>query len=99
MRSALRVIFLMGLMASGSAFAQFQPQPPELQNRVPPPPVFAPPPVINGPLGQAPPPGVYTPGRLNTFSDRVTGCMHDGAASGLRGRKLRAYANSCANAQ
>jgi hypothetical protein len=97
MQSAVRAIIVIGLMTSGPALAQFQPQPPELQNRVPPPPVFAPPPVINGPLGRAPPPGVYIPDRLNTFSDRVTSCRHEGAASGLRGRKLRAYATACAN--
>jgi hypothetical protein len=72
---------------------------PDLQNRIPaplPPPPQAP--VINGPLGQGPPPGVYLPGRSRSFSDRVTGCLHEGSANGLRGRKLDAYARACANA-
>jgi hypothetical protein len=99
MQKILWIAVVAGFLASGSAIAQFQPQPPELQNRVPPPPVFAAPPVVNGPLGRAPPPGVYTPDRLNTFSDRVTSCRHEGAATGLHGRKLRAYATRCANSQ
>ena len=37
-------------------------------------------------------------GRLNTHSDRVTSCLHEGAGYGLKGSKLNAYARSCANA-
>src|SRR5262245_44613880 len=81
------------------ALAQFQPPPPELQNRIPAPlPPPPQPPIINGPLGQSPPPGVYQPGWLNTFSDRVTSCLHEGAGYGLKGSKLNAYARACANA-
>jgi len=82
-----------------SALAQFQPPPPELQNRIPAPlPPPPQPPIINGPLNQAPPPGVYRPDRLNTHSDRVTSCLHEGAGYGLKGSKLSAYARACANA-
>src|SRR3954467_15877153 len=87
------------LLAATPAMAQVIPPPPELQNRIPQPlPPPPQPPIINGPLGQSPPPGVYQPPRLNTHSDRVTGCLHDGAASGLRGGRLQRYARSCANA-
>ena len=39
-----------------------------------------------------------SPPRLNTHSDRVTGCLHQGRADGLRGKRLQAYARDCANA-
>jgi hypothetical protein len=82
------------------ALAQVVPFPPELEGRIPaplPPPPQAP--VINGPLGQSPPPGVYVPPRLNTFADRVTHCMDQGTSYGLHGRKLHSYARRCASAQ
>ena len=86
-------------VVAGPAAAQFAPPPPELQNRIPAPlPPPPQPPIINGPLGQSPPPGVYQPGRLNTHSDRVTNCLQEGAGYGLRGSKLNAYARACANA-
>ena len=79
--------------------AQIIPNPPALENRIPAPlPPPPQPPIINGPLGQSPPPGVYIPPRLNTHSDRVTGCLHQGRSDGLRGKRLQAYARECANA-
>src|SRR5262245_58655399 len=70
-----------------------------LQGRIPAPlPPPPQPPIINGPLGQSPPPGVYVPPRLTTHSDRVTSCLQEGAGYGLKGSKLNAYARSCANA-
>jgi hypothetical protein len=81
------------------AAAQFVPPPADLQGRIPAPlPPPPQPPIINGPLGQSPPPGVHMPPRLNTHSDRVLGCLHDGRGAGLRGRRLQAYARECANA-
>jgi hypothetical protein len=81
------------------AAAQLQPTPPVLENRIPAPlPPPPQPPIINGPLGQAPPPGVYVPPRLNTLSDRVIGCQHQGRADGLRGKALQSYTRDCANA-
>jgi hypothetical protein len=71
---------------------------PDLQNRIPAPlPPPPQPPVINGPLSQSPPPGVYQPPRLDTHQDRVARCVHEGSEAGLRGRKLDAYARRCAN--
>jgi hypothetical protein len=93
------LVLLAYVLAAPPAVAQLAPPPPELQNRIPAPlPPPPQPPIINGPLGQSPPPGVYQPPRLNTFSDRTVQCLHEGSASGLRGRKLSAYARSCANA-
>jgi hypothetical protein len=84
---------------SASAAAQIVPNPPALENRIPAPlPPPPQPPIINGPLGQSPPPGVYVPPRLNTQSDRVVGCLHEGRSNGLRGKRLQAYARDCANA-
>jgi hypothetical protein len=99
----LRIIgFAIGLvcvLGASQAMAQIEPTPPALENRIPAPlPPPPQPPIINGPLTQGAPPGVYIPGRLNTFSDRVTGCLHQGRADGLRGRRLQSYAHDCANA-
>jgi len=81
------------------ALAQIVPHPPELENRIPAPlPPPPQPPIINGPLGQSPPPGVYEPGRLNTPSDRTVRCLHTGAGLGLKGAELDAYSRACANA-
>ena len=91
--------FVLAAVASSGARAQAPGLPdPALQNRIPAPlPPPAQPPIINGPLGQSPPPGVYTPRRLDTFSDRATSCLHEGSSYGLRGRKLDAYTRACAN--
>jgi len=91
--SALVVCKLVGQ----PALAQFTPPP--VLNPIPAPlPPPAPPPIINGPLQQAPPPGVYYPPALRTHSDRVVQCLHEGSSYGLRGRQLNTYTRSCANA-
>jgi hypothetical protein len=87
------------LIAAGPALAQVVPFPPELEGRIPAPlPPPPQPPIINGPLGQSPPPGVYYPPRLNTFADRMTHCIDQGTSYGLHGRRLNSYARRCANA-
>jgi hypothetical protein len=84
------------LVLGAPALAQIVPEPPSrIPAPLPPPPQ---PPIINGPLGQSPPPGVYVPPGLNTHGDRVVHCLHQGRADGLRGRRLQAYARECANA-
>ena len=103
MNGLVRCVYASILTAACIAPAEAQVPPglpdPALQNRIPAPlPPPPKPPIINGPLGQAPPPGVYIPPRLNTQSDRVTACVHAGSARGLRDRRLDAYARSCANA-
>jgi hypothetical protein len=98
----MRCLALSGLALAflvAPAAAQIVPTPPVLENRIPAPlPPPPQPPIINGPLGQSPPPGVYIPPRLNTQSDRVIGCQHQGRADGLRGRQLQSYIRECANA-
>ena len=97
MSSRLAIVGLALALMTGSAAAQIIPPPPALENRIPAPlPPPPQPPIINGPLGKAPPPGVYMPPRLNTYSDRVTGCLHQGRVDGLRGKQLQAYARDCA---
>jgi hypothetical protein len=86
-------------LVTGSAAAQIVPSPPALENRIPAPlPPPPQPPIINGPLGQSPPPGVYLPPRLNTYNDRAIGCQHQGRSDGLRGKRLQAYVRECTNA-
>ena len=85
------------LLAVVPAFAQGVPFPSVLQGRIPAPLSPTAPPVINGPLGKSPPPGVYVPPRLNTFADRKTQCVDQGTSYGLHGRKLNSYARRCAN--
>src|SRR5215475_12744169 len=82
------------------AWAQVIPMhPPELENRIPAPlPPPPEPPIINGPLRQGPPPGVYHAPRLNTHSDRTIRCQDQALGAGLRGGKLDAYVRRCANA-
>jgi hypothetical protein len=81
---------LLAGMASSLAPAQVPPglPDPNLQNRIPaplPPPPQAP--IINGPLSQGPPPGVYQPRRLVTPSDRATACAHEGSSQGCAGAR------------
>ena len=98
-RVLLVVVTAGALFGTLPAFAQVVPFPPELQGRIPAPlPPPPPPPIINGPLGQSPPPAVYVPPRLNTFADRMTNCIDQGTSYGLHGRKLNSYARRCANA-
>ena len=98
---SIRLAIAAGLalaFVAGPAAAQIVPPPPVLENRIPAPlPPPAQPPIINGPLQQGPPPGVYVPPRLRTQSDRVVGCQHQGRADGLRGKRLQAYVRDCAN--
>lgn len=100
-RIALIVTSCVLACAATAARAQLPPglPDPNLQNRIPAPlPPPPQPPVINGPLSQSPPQGVYTPPRLNTFSDRTRNCLHQGSGAGLRGADLDAYTRACANA-
>ena len=100
MKRVVMILFAAGMVVVAvRGSAQVVPFPPELQGRIPAPlPPPPPPPIINGPLGQSPPPGVYVPPRLNTFADRMTNCIDQGTSYGLQGRKLNSYARRCANA-
>src|SRR5258708_33167271 len=86
-------------LIAAPAAAQFIPTPPALENRIPAPlPPPPQPPIINGPYGQGPAPGVYRPPRLNTHSDRTIRCQDQALGAGLRGGKADAYVRRCANA-
>jgi hypothetical protein len=99
MKRPLAIVFGLVALAIAPAAAQITPTPPVLENRIPAPlPPPPQPPIINGPLGQSPPPGVYIPPRLNTYNDRVIACTHQGRADGLRGKALQSYTRDCANA-
>ena len=93
------LVVLVVAAAAAPAAAQTPGLPdPFLQNRIPAPlPPPPQPPIINGPLSQGPPPGVYQPRRIDSYSDRTTACLHAGSSHGLRGRKLDAYTRTCAN--
>ena len=67
---------------------------------VPPPPPI-PPPKIEVPAlpkidTMPPPPRAALPSR-GSFGDRITNCLHDGAAAGLNSGDRAAYSRACAN--
>jgi hypothetical protein len=93
------VILVFGCSCLGAgAIAQIAPPVPDMQQRIPAPlPPPPEPPIINGPLSKAPPPGVIIPGQITTHSDRVIRCNQQGASAGLQGRRLSSYTSRCAN--
>lgn len=100
MMRAFCLLFAADCLLATPAVAQFVPPPPELEYRIPAPlPPPPEPPIINGPYGQGPAPGVAKQRRLKTFSNRATRCLQQGADYGLRGGELDAYTRGCANAQ
>jgi hypothetical protein len=99
-----RLSILMGaamclLIAAGASTAQ-QVIPPGGSIFNPPPPMAPPPPVIQVPVVpqmDAPPSLPTVDLSRPTFSDRITQCLEDGAASGLGPSGRAAYSRSCAN--
>src|SRR3954452_4753653 len=66
----------------------------------PPMPAPPPPPKIEVPVVpqmDAPPPQSYAPARRPSFGERITKCLDDAAASGLRPNERAAYSRNCAN--
>jgi hypothetical protein len=99
MKRLLILLLAAGGLIAGPAAAQFVPPPPGL-NPIPTPQAPPPePPIINGPFGQGPAPGVAPQKQLNTFQDRTARCQDQAAEAGLRGKKLTAYTRRCVNAQ
>jgi hypothetical protein len=99
-----RLSILMGvalwllLAAAASTAQQVIPRGGSIFN--PPPPMAPPPPVIQVPVvpQMDAPPSLPTVGASRpTFSDRITQCLEDAAASGLRPGARAAYSRSCAN--
>ncbi len=96
---AIFTALALALFASGASAqviiqpggSQFQPPPPALTPNVPVPvtPMFGPRPQQNY-VPSSPPP---------SFSDRVVGCLQQGAAAGLGPNQRAAYSGACANRQ
>jgi hypothetical protein len=66
----------------------------------PPPPAPPPPPKITAPVVpqmDAPVSHNYAPEPRPSFSDKITGCLDQGAASGLGPNDRAAYSRTCAN--
>ena len=86
------------LTACNGAFAQVIPPGGSLFNPPPPPP--PPPPKMDVPvvpkLDESQRPD-YLPASRPSFSDRISGCLDEGAASGLDPADRAAYSRSCAN--
>src|SRR5258705_3513558 len=98
-RSSIVVCAMMApRLTANAAFAQFIPPGGSLPNPpLPPPP---PPPRIEAPVipqMDAPTTQNYAPAPQPSFSDRITSCLDEAAASGLGPSARAAYSRACAN--
>jgi hypothetical protein len=97
MKRLFAIVLTAGCAIGGAAAsAQVPPKVPDVEIRIPAPLPLPAGPTINGPATQGAPPTVVTPPPLNTFSDRMTQCLHRGSSAGLRGADLEDYARDCA---
>jgi hypothetical protein len=97
MKRLFAIVLTAGCAIGGAAAsAQVPPKVPDVEVRIPAPLPLPAGPTINGPATQGAPPTVVTPPPLNTFSDRMTQCLHQGSSAGLRGPDLEGYARDCA---
>jgi hypothetical protein len=92
-------VVVAALLAGGAASAQqlIPPGGSQFNPPLPPPP---PPPKIEVPVipqMDAPVTQSYAPAPRPSFSDRITTCLDDAAASGLGPSERAAYSRSCAN--
>ena len=100
MKRSLIFVFAMiaALFAANAAFAQIiPPGGSEFNPPLPPPP---PPPRIEAPVipqMDAPMTQNYAPAPRPSFSDRITTCLDEAAASGLGPSARAAYSRACAN--
>jgi hypothetical protein len=98
--SILTGVVMCVLVAASAASAQLI-IPPGGSRFNPPPPPAPPPPAIQVPVvpQMDAPPSLPTVGlsQPGSFSDRITQCLEDGAASGLGPNARAAYSRSCAN--
>ena len=97
-RNLLQNIALLSVLMLTPAAAQILP--PGGAILTPPPPAAPPPPSMAVPvvpkLDQMPTTSNAPPAR-RSFGDRVTDCLHDGAAAGLGPNDRAAYSRACAN--
>jgi hypothetical protein len=97
MKCLFAIVLTAGCAFGGAAAsAQVPPRVPDVEIRIPAPLPLPAGPTINEPATQGAPPTVVTPPPLNTFSDRMTQCLHQGSSAGLRGADLEGYARDCA---
>ncbi|KRP90897.1 hypothetical protein N2605_20745 [Bradyrhizobium yuanmingense] len=97
-RLSICFALLATLLVEPAARAQYVS--PDAARLAPPLPAPPPPPKIEVPKVpqfDAPPRYNYQPLPRNSFSDRVTKCLHDGAAAGLGPADRGTYARMCAN--
>ena len=97
MRILIAICLASALLAAGAASAQFiPPGSSQLNPPLPPPP----PPRIEAPVipqMDAPTTQNYAPAPQPSFSDRITSCLDEAAASGLGPSARAAYSRACAN--
>jgi hypothetical protein len=85
-------------VAAGEARAQFLP--PGSSALSPPPPAPPPPPRIEVPVVpqmDAPPSRPTAPIAKESFGDRITDCLNQAAAAGMKPNQRAAYSRACAN--
>jgi hypothetical protein len=94
-------VVIAATLGAGGASAQIFPPGTSQLNPVPPPPP------LPGPKIEVPkvpkldelPSRNYVPGPRPSFSDKMTTCLEEGAAGGLRPGDREAYARACANSR
>jgi hypothetical protein len=97
--SSIMICAVLAALASGAA-ASAQMLPPGASRFSPPPPAPPPPPKIEVPeipQMDAPIRQSYQVAPRPSFSDRITACLDEGAASGLGPNQRAAFSRSCAN--
>jgi hypothetical protein len=100
MRHASIILCAATAVAMLGSRASAQIIPPGSSQFNPPIPAPPPPPKIEVPVVpqmDALPPRSYAPAPRRSFSDRITRCLDDAAASGLGPSERAAYSRSCAN--
>jgi hypothetical protein len=97
--TSARVWALVGALVLGAA-ASAQVIPPGGSVFNPPVPAPPPPPKIEVPVVpqlDAPPSHSYAPAPRSSFGDRISRCLDDAAASGIRPAERSAYSRACGN--
>ena len=97
-KTTLRSLAILALLAGSPASAQILP--PGGGVLTPPPPPPPPPPSMAVPVVpkfDAMPSQPNAPAQRRSFGDRITDCLHDGAAAGLGPNDRASYSRACAN--
>jgi hypothetical protein len=96
---ALLICVMLAAFAAGNPAQAQMMIPPGASPLSPPPPPPPPPPKIEVPVmpKMDAMPRQVRPSPRDSFSDRITNCLHEGAAAGLGPNERAAYSRSCAN--